>query len=87
MACQFQHFESISRAQYEALIDKAVAAGFNISGDSGQTLYKGMNISWAYYPDTLKLDIECVDKPWYIRCETVNKKIQSLVTDTIKGKG
>ena len=78
-----QAFSGITPDQYAALIQKANAAGFSLSGNAGVASKFGVEVSWNYSPESQQLTIQCLQTPFFVKPEDVNAKIQSLVHETL----
>jgi hypothetical protein len=71
---------TISAAEFTALQAKLQAAGFAITGVSGQGMqYKHCTFDWSYANGVLT--ITCTDYPhFWVDCATIAKDLAQLVT-------
>jgi hypothetical protein len=76
-----QTFSGITPQHFEWLVQKAQAAGINISGNSGTASRSGITIAWEYDPAAQKLVVQCTDKPVYVGCGTILSQIRELVNN------
>ena len=78
-----QVFSGISADQFAKLIDKARAAGIDISGNSGSASKFGVEISWNYEPEMKELTLHCLHTPFFVSAADVNTRIQALVKESL----
>jgi hypothetical protein len=78
-----QVFSNITPDQYAALVQKAAAAGVDLSGNSGTASKFGVEVAWNYSPDTQQLTIQCLNGSIFMNCDAVNAKIASLIEESI----
>lgn len=53
--------------------------GTSIAGDtSGRLHHSGCAFDWRYDPHGGQLLIQCVSKPFFVSCDTVNDKLNEL---------
>jgi hypothetical protein len=83
--CDPQTFTGITQDQFNSLIQKAVAAGIQISGNSGSAEQSGVTIAWDFDPTAQTLTLHCTGKPFIVPCGTVNSKMHDLVTSALSG--
>jgi hypothetical protein len=83
-AAAAQVFNDMSPEQYAALMLKAGAAGFNISGNEGTASQFGVEVAWKYSPEARQLSIQCVSVPFFLSADTVDARIRELVSDALK---
>lgn len=78
-----QTFKDVAPSQYAKLIEKARAAGVEISGNSGVASKFGVEIAWNYAADTQELTLHCLHAPFFVSAADVNAKIQALVKEAL----
>jgi hypothetical protein len=78
-----QVFSNIAPDQYSRLVEKAKAAGIDLSGNIGTATKFGVEVSWAYSPEKQELVLECLRTPFFVKPEDVNARLQSLVKDAL----
>jgi hypothetical protein len=78
-----QVFSNISPEQYATLVQKASAAGIEMSGKSGTATQFGVEVGWNYSPEKRELSIQCLNTPFFIKPEAVDAKIKGLVEQTV----
>lgn len=78
-----QLFSNITPAQYATLVQKAAAAGMDLSGNSGAAFKFGVEISWNYSPESQQLTIQCPSAPSFMSEESANAKIKTLVEESV----
>jgi hypothetical protein len=78
-----QVFAGITRAQYEILVEKIKAAGFDVTGDSGTATKYGVEIAWNYSPATLELSFQCLHVPMFMTVASIDARIQALVHEAL----
>lgn len=78
-----QVFTGVAPAQYAALLEKAQAAGFSLSGNSGTASKFGVDVAWNYSPEAQKLTLHCLRTPFFISGEEVNARLKALVTEAL----
>jgi hypothetical protein len=74
-----QVFSNIKPEKYAALVQRANAAGINMTGNSGTASQFGVEVSWSYSPEACELTIQCLNTAFFVSPETVNAKIKKLV--------
>lgn len=77
-----QVFNGVTAAQYERLVDKAKAAGIELSGNSGTASKFGVEIAWTYIPETQVLTLHTLKAPFFMKTADVDAKIQGLVKES-----
>jgi hypothetical protein len=77
-----QVFSDISPERYAILIQKASAAGINITGNSGIASNFGVEVQWDYSPESRKLSFQVLTTPFFISAESVDKRIRAVVEET-----
>ncbi len=77
-----QVFNGVTAAQYERLVDKAKAAGIELSGNSGTASKYGVEIAWNYVPETQVLTLHTLKAPFFMKAADVDAKIESLVKES-----
>jgi hypothetical protein len=78
-----QVFSGITPENYATLIQKAQAAGLDLTGNSGTATKFGVEVSWNYSAEAQQLTIQCLGTPFFVKPEQVNAKIQALVEETL----
>jgi hypothetical protein len=81
--CAPQVFSGITPEQYASLLQKAQAAGFALSGNSGTASKYGVEVAWNYSPAAQQLTFQCLRTPFFIKPEDVNAKIETLVKQSL----
>ncbi len=76
-------FTPVTPAQYETLLQKASDAGLALEGNAGTASRFGVEVTWEYLPESSRLTIQCLSAPFFMNADTVNKKICSLVQETV----
>jgi hypothetical protein len=76
-------FSGITPENYATLIQKAQAAGLNLTGDSGKATKFGVEVSWNYSAEEQQLTIQCLGTPFFVKPDQVNAKIQAIVKETL----
>ena len=78
-----QVFSGIAPDQFSKLIDKAKAAGIDISGNTGTASKFGVEISWNYVPGAQQLTLHCLHTPFFVSPADVDARIQALVKESL----
>lgn len=78
-----QVFNNISPAQYAILVQKASAAGLDLSGTSGTASQFGVEVEWNYSAEAQELRIQCLSAPFFMSVDAVNAKIKTMVEETV----
>jgi hypothetical protein len=81
--CAPQVFSGITPEQYASLLQKAQAAGFALSGNSGTASKFGVEVAWNYSSGTQELTFQCLRTPFFMKAEDVDAKIKSLVKGSL----
>jgi hypothetical protein len=76
-------FAGISPEKFEALLQKARDAGFNLAGNSGTAEKFGVEISWSYSPEQSTLTLQCLRTPFFVKADEVDAKLQSMVREAL----
>jgi hypothetical protein len=77
-ACAMQTFNNVTRAAWTCV--QAAAAPYGISAaDSGQHSVSGFTVAWSYLEASGTLHIQCIDRPWFVSCSTINSEIHGVV--------
>lgn len=74
-----QIFSSITPGHYTKLVEKANAAGIDLSGNTGKASKFGVEVAWNYAPETQQLTLQCLKTPFFVKTEEVNSKLRELV--------
>jgi hypothetical protein len=77
-----QIFPNINPEKYAALVQKANAAGINMTGNSGTASQFGVEVSWNYSPEACELTIQCLNTPIFLSPAAVNAKLKAMVEQT-----
>jgi hypothetical protein len=78
-----QVFNGVTPDQYTRLVEKAKAAGIDISGNTGEASKFGVEVSWNYVPATQELTLQCLKTPFFMSASDVDAKIHSLVEQSL----
>jgi hypothetical protein len=78
-----QVFSGITPEQYASLIQKARAAGIELSGNSGTASKFDVEVAWNYSPEAQKLTIRCLHTPFLVRPAEVQAKLRKLVQESV----
>jgi len=78
-----QQFSGITPAQYATLIEKAKAAGIDISGNSGRAGKMGVEVEWNYSSDKQELVLTCLRAPFFMSPGAINTKLHALVSEAL----
>jgi hypothetical protein len=78
-----QVFSNISPERYAILIQKASAAGINLTGNSGVASNFGVEVQWNYLPEIRELTFQVLNTPFFLSAESVEKRIKAVVEETI----
>lgn len=76
-----QLFSGITAAQFKKLIEKANAAGMEISGNSGRVNKMGIEIEWDYSEEEQQLKLTCLHTPFFVSSDSVNEKLRDVVNE------
>jgi hypothetical protein len=74
-----QVFEGFTQSRFDCLVAKAAASGVPITGSSGQGSKNGLTIRWAFDAVTGRLELQCLDSPFWASCGMINSKMHDLV--------
>lgn len=77
--CAAQVFTDITRDRWTALQNKAAQNNIDLSADSGQSTQQGFTFSWQYVAETATLTIQCLDRPFWAPCGTINGRVHDLI--------
>jgi hypothetical protein len=50
--------------------------GITIESDSGEASSRGFTLRWFYDASERTLEVQCLAKPFFVPCGTVNKRIE-----------
>jgi len=78
-----QVFNGVTPDQFTRLVEKAKAAGIDITGNTGTASKFGVEITWNYAPATQELSLQCLKTPFFMSASDVNTKIHSLVAQSL----
>lgn len=76
-------FPGVTPGQYAKLIEKAKAAGIELTGNSGTASKFGVEVAWNYLPEKQELTFHCLQTPFFVKPEDVNAKIEALVKESL----
>jgi hypothetical protein len=79
MSCQSLTFSGITEDHFSVIVARVAEAGIDLDGHSGQRSRAGLTIRWTFEPSREVLTIQCVGRPFFVGCTTINDRIQSLV--------
>lgn len=79
MACTRQRFTGITPKVRDILVRLCKAIDVDITGTAGVTEAKGYRFEYLYDPATSTLELQCLKKPFYAPCGSVEKKVRDLV--------
>lgn len=77
-----QVFSGVTPAQYERLVEKAKAAGIELSGNRGTASKFGVEVTWTYVPETQQLTLQTLKAPFFMKPADVDAKIQTMVKES-----
>ncbi len=69
----------ITPEKYASLVATAQSQGLNLTGETGNTSYQGMDFSWNYDSAGQCLTIQCTNKPILGPCAMIESRIRSHV--------
>ena len=76
-------FQGITPDKYALLVEKARAAGIELSGNSGTASKFGVEIAWNYSPESQELTLQCLKAPFIMKKADVDAKIETLVRENL----
>jgi hypothetical protein len=79
VSCVEQNFTGFTLERFDCLLEKAQAAGVDITGNSGTASRDGIEITWNFDPIAQTLTIQCIAAPLLVPCGVINSKIRALV--------
>lgn len=63
----------------EIAVNVEKLTGVRIGADTVGTLdHSGCTMQWAYWPSGQQLSVQCMAKPFFVSCDTVNDKLNEL---------
>ena len=77
-----QLFSNITPEHYAAIVQKAGAAGIDLSGNSGIATNFGVEVQWNYSPESRELTLQVLTTPFFLSAESVEKRIKAVVVET-----
>jgi len=77
--CDVQGFVNVTPTMYAKLVEDVAKAGLALSGTSGRAEIHACTLEWKYDEAAQTLTLQCIAKPFYVPCETVNKQIRELI--------
>jgi hypothetical protein len=81
-ACAVQHFQNVSPEVWERLAKKAEAYGVPIRGCSGSDSAAGATFRWHYDPEAQTLEMQCLERPFFLPCSVVEHELAKLVEES-----
>jgi hypothetical protein len=77
VACDPLSYSGVDASKWASLKD-AVSRdyGIRIASDRGEASKAGFQLTWAYEPSSQALRIQCLKKPFFVPCATVNTRIK-----------
>lgn len=78
-----QTFSGVSPKQYAMLIEKARAAGVEISGNTGRASKMGVEVERNYSEEAQQLELTCLHTPFFVTTDQVNTRLRNLVTQAL----
>lgn len=76
-------FKGVTPEQYARLMDRATAAGIELSGPSGTASKYGLELAWSYSRETEDLTFQCLRTPFFASAEVVEARIRTLVRESM----
>lgn len=77
-ACSMLTYSNVSAAAWNC-IKQAVSQYIQNPPNSGSATVDGFTIVWNYNPNTLQLQVQCTNSPWWAPCSTINSKINDVI--------
>jgi hypothetical protein len=74
-----QVFSGITPETYAKLTEKARASGIELAGNSGTASKFGVQVAWNYVPETQQLTFQCLQTPFFVSADDIDRKLQTLV--------
>jgi len=78
-----QIFKDITPEKYARLVEKARTSGIELNGNSGTASKFGVEIAWKYSPEAQELSLQCLKAPFFMSVADVDKRIQTLVQESL----
>ena len=78
-----QIFAGVTPGQWAKLMQKANAAGIEMSGNSGRASRMGVEVAWSYSEPLQELELTCVRAPFFMSADDVNAKLRTMVNETL----
>ncbi len=78
-----QVFSGVTPAQYTRLVEKAKAAGIDLTGNSGTASKFGVEVRYNYLADKQELTLHCLRTPFFMSADDVNGKLRGLVSESL----
>jgi hypothetical protein len=69
------------QARFDCFVKKAKDAGITIAGNAGEVSQDGFTVRWLYDPAKELLELQCTSAPFFLSCETINRKIHAVVDE------
>lgn len=79
-----QVFSDVTPGQYAKLIEQANDAGIEIAGNSGHVSKLGIEVVWNYSELDRRLELTCLDAPFFLSVDDVNTKLREMVDEALK---
>lgn len=77
MACEPLSYSGVDASKWPSVQDAVSREyGILIASDRGEASKRGFKLKWTYEPSAQTLRIQCLSKPFFVPCETVNNRIK-----------
>jgi hypothetical protein len=74
-------FTGVTPDKYTRLVEKARAAGIELSGNSGTASKFGVEITWNYSAEAQELTLQCLKTPFFMSAADVDGRIQKVIQE------
>lgn len=64
-------------------MDKAKAAGVDMSGNIGRASKMGVEVEWSYSSENSELLLTCLRAPFFVSPDAINAKLHALVSEAL----
>jgi hypothetical protein len=82
VACDPLSYSGVDASKWASLKDTVSREyGIRIASDRGNASKRGFRLKWAYEPSAQALRIQCLSKPFFVPCGTVNTRIERAAED------
>ncbi|HKR95915.1 MAG TPA: hypothetical protein VJW55_11155 [Candidatus Angelobacter sp.] len=79
-ACQQQVFNGVTQSRWDCIKQTIqTRTGVEIGSDSGTASKSGFTFQWSFDPAAQTLTIQCMEKPAFIPCESIESRITAIV--------